>query len=95
MIINAPSPRVKLKLLAEFRGCIDAATSREFVCIGFPPLISGGPSSSSAGKEHTTTTSYSKPPTIKLLPFSIVTPKRTPPSRLWRPWRSANTWAFA
>lgn len=31
LIINTPSPQVKLKLLGEFRDCIDAAASREFI----------------------------------------------------------------
>lgn len=33
LIINTPSPQAKLKLLAEFRDCIDTATSRKFIQI--------------------------------------------------------------
>lgn len=33
MIINTPSPQVKLKLLAEFRDCIDTAANRKSIQI--------------------------------------------------------------
>lgn len=33
LIVNTPSPQVKLKLLAEFRDCIDTAASRKFIQI--------------------------------------------------------------
>jgi len=33
LIINTPSPQVKLKLLTEFRDCIDAAMNRKHIQI--------------------------------------------------------------
>lgn len=33
LIIHTPSPEVKLKLLAEFRDCIDTAANRKFIQI--------------------------------------------------------------
>ena len=53
MIINAPSPQVKLKLLAEFRDCIDAAASRKFVQIWVSFVdLSQAFQSTSGGKTH-------------------------------------------